>query len=286
MVNRKNTWFDYANIAFLSLLSLSMLYPFVYMTAVSLSDSAAVLRNEVTVIPKGFTLFSYKAVLSDINVLRGYRNTILYVVLGTAIALALTALTAYPLSRKGLIFGKSVTLMIVFTMLFSGGIIPTFLVVRSLGIMDTIWAMVLPGALSAWFLFVMRTFFMGIPNELIESGKMDGLNDFGVLLRIVLPLSRSALATISLFVAVGLWNNFMYALLYLRSENLFPLQVIIRRLLETGLLTGQMNGGDEEMVDQGLKFTTIMVGTLPILLVYPFLQKYFVKGVLIGSVKG
>lgn len=285
MVNRKRTWFDYANIAFLSLLSMSMLYPFVYMTAVSLSDSAAVLRNEVTIIPKGFTLASYKAVLSDMQVLRGYRNTILYVVLGTVISLALTALTAYPLSRKGLVFGKSVTLMIVFTMLFSGGMIPAFLVVRTFGIMDTIWAMVLPGALSAWFLFVMRTFFIGIPNELIESGKMDGLNDFGVLLRIVLPLSRPALATIGLFVAVGLWNNFTSALLYLRSENLFPLQVIIRRLLETGRLSAEMSG-DEDMVDQGLKFTTIMVGTLPILMVYPFLQKYFVKGVLIGSVKG
>lgn len=285
MVNRKMTWFDYANIAFLSLLSLSMLYPFLYMTAVSLSESAYVLRNEVTIFPKGFSLSSYKAVLTDAKVLRGYGNTILYVVVGTGISLILTSLTAYPLSRKGLIFGKSVTLMIVFTMLFTGGMIPTFLVVRSLGIMDSIWAMVLPGALSAWFLFVMRTFFMGIPNELIESGKMDGLNDFGVLLRIVLPLSKPALATIGLFVAVGLWNNFMYALLYLRSESLFPLQVIIRQMLETGRLSGSM-GGDEESVDQVLKFTTIMVGTLPILLVYPFLQKYFVKGVLIGSVKG
>ncbi|MFS0724181.1 carbohydrate ABC transporter permease [Paenibacillus sp. 1P07SE] len=285
MVNRKMTFFDYANVVFLSLISLSMLYPFVYMLAISLSDNVYVLRNEVTIIPKGFTLSSYKAVLSDPQVLRGYANTILYVILGTGIALLLTVLTAYPLSRKGLVFSKTVTLMIVFTMLFSGGMIPTFLVVRSLGLMNTIWAMVLPGALSAWFLFVMRTFFQGIPNELIESGKMDGLNDFGVLWRIVLPLSKPALATIGLFVAVGIWNNFMFALLYLRSEHLYPLQVIIRRLLETGRLSSDV-GMDEDTVDQALKFTTILVGTIPILIVYPFLQKYFVKGVLIGSVKG
>lgn len=285
MVNKKMTSFDYFNLAFLAAISLTMLYPFIYMTAVSLSESSYVLRNEVTFLPRGFTLKNYLIVLSDPQVLLGYRNTILYVVMGTFISLTLICLTAYPLSRKGMLFGKTVTLMIVFTMMFTGGMIPTYLVVRLLGITNTIWAMVLPGAISAFYLFIMRTFFNGIPQELIESGKMDGLNDFGILRRIVLPLSKPALATIGLFVAIGIWNNFMFALLYLRDENLYPLQVIIRRLLETGRLSSNL-GGDDDMVDQGLKFTTIMVGTIPILCVYPFLQKYFVKGVLIGSVKG
>lgn len=286
MVNRKKTAFDYVNIVLLSLFSLAMLYPFIYMTAVSLSDPVYVMRNEVSFFPKGFTLETYKIVLKDPQILLGYRNTILYVVLGTLISLVITCLTAYPLSRKGMIFGKSITLMIVFTMMFNGGMIPTFLVVRDLGMTNTIWAMVIPGAISAFYLFIMRTFFRGIPEELIESGKIDGLNDFGVLRHVVLPLSKPALATIGLFVAVGLWNNFMFALLYLRDQELFPLQVIIRRLLESGRLSAQLGMDDDSMNDQGMKFATIMIGTLPILCVYPFLQRFFVKGVLIGSVKG
>jgi putative aldouronate transport system permease protein len=286
MVTRKMTTFDYVNIALLSLFSLSMLYPFIYMTAVSLSDPSYVMRNEVTFFPKGFNLETYKVVLKDPQIMQGYRNTILYVVLGTFISLVLTCLTAYPLSRRGMIFGKSITLMIVFTMMFNGGMIPTFLVVRELGITNTIWAMVIPGAISAFYLFIMRTFFRGIPEELIESGKIDGLNEFGILRHVVIPLSKPALATIGLFVAVGLWNNFMFALLYLRNEELYPLQVVIRGLLESGRLSAQLGMDDDNMVDQGLKFATIMIGTIPILCVYPFLQRFFVKGVLIGSVKG
>lgn len=282
---RRMDLFDIANVTFLGLIGLSMVYPFLYMLAVSFSDPEYVMRSEVLLWPKGFHWKAYELVLSDPSILRGYRNTLFYVAAGTTISLALTVLTAYALARKELLFGRPVTLMIVFTMLFSGGMIPSFLVVKALGLLNTVWAMILPGAISAWNLFVMRTFFAGLPKELEESAKIDGAGDFGILLRIIAPLSKPVLATIGLFYAVAIWNNYYSALLYLRSESLYPLQVAIRHLLERGVIAG--GGGLEDgTIDQTLKFATIIVGTLPIMMVYPFLQKHFVKGVLIGSVKG
>ncbi|MBO9609873.1 MAG: carbohydrate ABC transporter permease [Paenibacillaceae bacterium] len=277
--------FDIGNVVFLTIAAFSMIYPFLYMLAVSLSDSNAVLRNEVKLWPKGFNLRAYELVLGDHSIMTGYRNTIVYVLLGTAIALIVTASLAYALSRRNLVFGKTITLLIIFTMMFNGGMIPTFLVVKSLGIMNSIWAMVLPGAVSTWNMFVMRTFFAGLPKELEESGRMDGLNDIGILMRIIIPLTKPIMVTIGLFYAVAIWNNYTFPLLYLRSESLYPLQVIIRRLLLTASLNNNM-GGDSDTVDQVLKFASIIIGTLPIIMAYPFLQKHFVKGVLIGSVKG
>ncbi|MEF2247146.1 MULTISPECIES: carbohydrate ABC transporter permease [unclassified Paenibacillus] len=265
------------------------LYPFVYMAAVSLSKDIYVLKNEVTLWPKGFNLKMYELVFSNNQVWIAYKNTIIYVVLGTAIALIITALGSYALSRKDMMFSRTFTLLIIFTMFFSGGMIPTFLVVRELGLVDTIWGMVLPGAVSTWNLIIMRTFFSGIPQELEESGRMDGLTDLGVFFRIVAPLSKPVFATIGLFYAVGLWNNFYFPLLYLRNPDLFPLQVYLRNLILAGSVSsGQVTsiGGDNLVVEDSLKFATIMVSTLPILLVYPFIQKYFVKGVMIGAIKG
>jgi putative aldouronate transport system permease protein len=199
-----------------------------------------------------------------------------------------TSLGAYALSKKDMMFHKTFTYIIVFTMFFGGGMIPTFLVVKSIGLIDTIWGMVLPTAISTWNLIIMRTFFFNIPHELEESGKIDGLNDIGIFFHIVIPLTKAVFATIGLFYAVGIWNNFYSALLYLRSENLFPLQVVLRNIV----LLGQVKsvnvtsvGGDNLVVGDSLKFAVIMVSTLPILVVYPFLQKYFVKGAMIGSVK-
>ncbi|KHF35674.1 L-arabinose transport system permease protein AraQ [Paenibacillus sp. P1XP2] len=209
--------------------------------------------------------------------------------LGTAIAMLVTSMGAYALSRKDMTFHKGFTVLIVFTMFFGGGMIPTFLVVRSLGLVDTIWGMVLPGAVSTWNLILMRTFFSGIPKELEESGRMDGLNDIGIFFRIIVPLSKPVFATISLFYAVGIWNNFLYPLLYLRSQELFPLQVLLRNLVLAGSVSsGQVTqiGGDNLVVEDSLKYATIMVSTLPILILYPFVQKYFVKGSMIGAVKG
>ncbi|WJH34441.1 carbohydrate ABC transporter permease [Paenibacillus sp. CC-CFT747] len=265
------------------------LFPFVHMAAVSLSSNEQVLRGTVTLLPKGFQLDMYKLVLNDPRIGRAYWNTLLYVILGTLISLVVTSLGAYALAKKEMLFHRGFTLLIIVTMFFSGGMIPTFLVVKELGVIDTVWGMVLPGAVSTWNLLIMRTFFASLPAELEESGRMDGLNDIGVFFRIVVPLSQAIFATIGLFYAVGIWNNFLLPLLYLRDQSLFPLQVILRNIV----LAGQMNqanaaavGDANVILEEPLKFATIMVSTVPILLIYPFLQKYFVKGVMIGAVKG
>lgn len=284
----KWNWFDALNALILTGIVGACLYPFVYMLAVSLSDSASIASGEVWLWPKGFNLDMYQYVFEDGRVLKGYKNTLIYVVLGTAISLMVTALGAYSLSKAKLVMGKPILMLIVFTMFFNGGMIPTFLVVKELGFVNTIWGMVLPGAVATWNLLIMRTFFMGMPQELEESGKIDGLSEIGIFFRIVLPLSKPVLATIGLYYAVGMWNNFMGPLLYLRDADMQPLQVILRNIVLSGQLTGTDGPvvGDIVVVEDGLKFATIMVSTLPILLVYPFIQKYFVKGALIGSVKG
>lgn len=265
------------------------LYPFVYMLAVSLSQDIYVMKGEVTIWPKGFNLKMYKLVFDDPKIWLAYKNTIIYVVAGTAISMIVTSMGAYALSRKDMGYHKFFTLLVVFTMFFSGGMIPTFLVVRSLGLMDTVWGMVLPGAVNTWNLILMRTFFSGIPKELEDSGRVDGLTDIGIFFRVVIPLSQAVFATIALFYAVAMWNNFMLPLLYLRDPDMFPLQVLLRNLVLAGSVSsGAVTniGGDNLVVEDSLKFATIMVSTLPILLVYPFVQKYFVKGAMIGAVKG
>ncbi|WP_339266248.1 carbohydrate ABC transporter permease [Paenibacillus sp. FSL W8-0187] len=284
----KWNWFDALNALILSGIVMACLYPFVYMLAVSLSDSASIASGEVWLWPRGFNLDMYQYVFEDGRVLKGYKNTLIYVISGTAISMIVTALGAYALSKTKMVMGKPILMLIVFTMFFNGGMIPTFLVVKELGFVNTIWGMVLPGAVGTWNLLIMRTFFMGMPQELEESGKIDGLSEIGIFFRIVLPLSKPVLATIGLYYAVGMWNNFMGPLLYLRDADMQPLQVILRNIVLSGQLTGTDGPvvGDIVVVEDGLKFATIMVSTLPILLVYPFIQKYFVKGALIGSVKG
>ncbi|MNQ89419.1 L-arabinose transport system permease protein AraQ [compost metagenome] len=186
-----------------------------------------------------------------------------------------------------MLFHRGFMVMIVITLFFSGGMIPTFLVVKSYHLIDTIWAMILPTLVSSWNLIVMRTFFAGMPQEVEESGKMDGLTDIGIFFRLVLPLSKAILATIGLFYGVAIWNNFFSALLYLRDADLFPLQIIVRNMVLRGQGTGAGNiGGDSMIVDEAIKYATIIITTVPILMIYPFLQKYFAKGALIGSIKG
>ncbi|MDF2660581.1 MAG: sugar transporter permease [Paenibacillus sp.] len=288
-MKKRFSLFTVFNVIFLLFVVVATLYPFLHMLAVSLSKDIYVMKGEISIWPKGWNLDMYKLVLKDPRIATGYVNTIIYVTLGTAIALLVTSLGAYALSKKEMLFSKGFTLMVIFTMFFSGGMIPTFLVVKGMGLMDTIWAMVLPGAVSTWNLLIMRTFFSGVPVEVEESGKMDGLTDLGIFFRIVAPLSKAVFATIGLFYAVALWNNFYYPLLYLRDPDLFPLQVILRNIV----LAGQVNsgdvtsvGGDNMIVEESLKFATIIVSTVPILLLYPMLQKHFVKGAMIGAVKG
>lgn len=277
--------FDFINTMIMLMVVCSMIYPFYYLFVVSVSDIKYVMQNQTTLWPQGFNLNAYRIVLGDTDILRGYRNTIMYTLLGTTLSLALTSLTAYALSRKGLAGSRIIIFMIMFTMIFSGGMIPTFLVVKSVGLLDTVWAMIVPGAINTWNLLVMRTFYQGISDELEKAARIDGAGDFGILFKIIIPLSTPVMATIGLFYAVAIWNDFYSALLYLRSSELYPLQVAIRILLEakTTLQTGGLKDGT---VVQTLKFATVIVGTLPILLMYPFIQKYFVNGVMIGSIKG
>jgi putative aldouronate transport system permease protein len=289
MVRKRFTVGNIVIVAVLLLVVIATVYPFIYMISVSLSRDIYVMKGEVSLWPKGINFKMYEIVLGDPRIGRAYLNTIMYTVLGTVMSLALTAAGAYALSRKDMPFHKTFTMMIVFTMFFQGGMIPTFLVVKGLGVVDTIWGMLLPTVISTWNLIIMRTFFSNLPKELEEAGRIDGLNDLGIFFRIVIPLSKASMATIGLFYAVGMWNNFYSALLYLRSSDLFPLQVVLRNIVLAGqVVTSDVTsvGGDSLVVEESLKFATIVVATVPILLLYPFLQKYFVKGVMIGSVKG
>lgn len=274
-------------ILFLLAVTIVTIYPFLYMLSVSLSSDVYVIKNEINLLPKGVNFKAYEVVLNDPRIWTAYRNTMLYVLAGTPLSLLITAAGAYALSKKDMIFNRSFTLLIVFTMFFNGGMIPTFLVVKNLGLVDSFWSMIVPAAISTWNLIILRTFFLGLPRELEESGKIDGLNDIGIFFRITLPLSTASLATIGLFYAVGIWNNFYSALLYLRNDQLFPLQVVLRNIvMASQMVNGASGVGDNLVLDEPLKYATIIVSTVPILLVYPFLQKYFVKGALIGSVKG
>lgn len=289
-MKRKLTWFDALNVVFMILLMVITLYPFWYMASVSLSDELSVMRGEVAFWPVGFTTQWYEMVIADDRIATGYRNTVFYTVVGTLISLIITSMGAFALSQKRMVLRKTFMMAIVFTILFGGGMIPSFLVVKEIGILNTPWAMILPGAISTFNLLVFRTFFQELPEELFDAGRIDGLNDIGLFTRIIVPLSKPVYAAIGLFAAVGLWNNFYNAILYLRNPELFPLMLILRDLIIEGKLNDEMAsqssvGGDMVATD-ALEFATIIVSTLPILLLYPFLQKYFVKGVLLGSVKG
>jgi putative aldouronate transport system permease protein len=271
---------------FLLIIVISMLYPFIYMVSVSLSKDIYIMRSQVTLFPKGFNLKMYKLVLSDKIIYTAYANTILYVLTGTTISLIITVSGAFALSKNRVIFHKFFTFMIIITMFFGGGMIPTYLTVRNLGMLDSIWAVILPGAVSTWNLIITRSFFDQFPNEIEEAGKIDGLNDIGVLWYLVLPVSTAVLATIGLFYAVAQWNAFFGPFIYLTTQSKFPLQLILQQLLSAGSSNSATVSGDSTIVEESLKYATVIVSMAPIIAVYPFLQKYFVKGVMIGSVKG
>lgn len=290
MVNfRKIGVFDVINFLLLAFVGFVCLFPFVHMASVALSSPEFVVRNQVGFWPKGLQWDAVIAVFEDDRLWRGYRNTIFYVVLGVLISMMLTVLGAYSLSRKGLVFGKTITLMIVFTLMFFGGMIPFFLVARAYGLVDTIWAMVLPNAINTYNLIVMRTFFQNIPKEIEESGRVDGLNDFSVMTRIVLPLSKPVLMTIGLFYTVEIWNSFSAALLLLRDQDLFPLQLVIRNLVvvgQAGDVLETTTASGQKVVLESLKYAVILLGCLPVIILYPFIQKHFEQGAMLGSLKG
>lgn len=288
MESKRVTIWTVLKVSFLVFMVLITIYPFIYMLSVSFSDKLSVMRNEIVLWPKGFNFNAYKLVFNNKMIYRAYENTILYVVLGTAISMTVTTLGAYGLSKKNrLVFFKFFNLMIVITMFFGGGMIPKYLVVKDLGLLNKIWSVVLPSAISAWNVIVMRTFFMGFPEEIEQSGFIDGLNDIGVLYYLVLPTSGAILATMSLFHAVGYWNSFMEPFLYLQDQSKQPLQVILRSIVIQGSsLDNQFVSVDTPVVEESLKYATIIISVIPIMAVYPFVQKYFMKGVMVGSIKG
>jgi len=269
---------------------LIVLVPLINILASSFSSPAAVSGGRVLLWPVDFTLRGYQAVLDNSAILTGFGNSLFYVAAGTLVSLALTVMIAYPLSRSDLVGRRALTGGVLFTMLFSGGLIPTYMVVQSLGMLDTRWAMIIPGALGAWQVLIAATYFRSsIPGELYEAAQLDGASDLRFLWSVVLPLSKPLLAVIALMYGVGQWNQYFSALIYLRDEDLYPLQLVLRNIL---VLNNNAGGTDltnllerKQLADL-MKYSLIVVSTVPVMLVYPFVARHFTKGVMIGSVKG
>ncbi|MDR6884643.1 carbohydrate ABC transporter permease [Bacillus sp. 3255] len=280
--------FGYFNALLMLILCAVTLYPFLYVAFASLSDATSLLQHRgIMLKPAGFDLGAYKAVFENPMIVKGYQNTLLYVVLGTAINLLMTSIGAYVLSRPNLYFKNMIMFVIVVTMVFHGGLIPSYLLVNSLGMMNTMWALLIPGAINTFNMIIMRTSFQGIPVSLEESARMDGANDWTILFRIVIPLSMPVIAVMILWYAVGHWNSYFSALVYLRNREAYPLQLVLREILISNNTDSMMAGGgdDKYAIGETIKYAAIMVSTLPIICLYPFLQKYFVQGVLIGAIK-
>lgn len=269
------------------LLAIAFLYPVIYCFSLSVSDPKILGGQPIGLLPKGFTLEAYAYLLSSSKVYRYYANTILYAGLGTVITLLTTSLVAYPLSISTFSGRKVITVFLVITMFFSGGMVPAYLNIQRLGLMDTIWAMILPG-IGAYNVMVYKTFFRQLPDSLKEAAKVDGAGHFRILFTIVLPLSKSMLATMALFSIVGHWNGYLNAVLYLRSSEKFPIQMLLRSLMVTLDVMEEDVGGALEQIavsSRSVRGAGAMIAMIPILCVYPFMQKYFAKGVMIGSVK-
>ncbi|BAB04200.1 carbohydrate ABC transporter permease [Halalkalibacterium halodurans] len=282
--------FNIFNYLFLFLFSMICFLPFVHIVAGSFASVEEVLQKRFILFPTTFSLDAYRYIFSTDIIFRSLIISILVTVVGTGFSMFLTSLMAYGLSRKDLDGRRVLMFLVVFTMLFSGGMIPTFLVVRSLGLLDTYWALIIPTAINAFNLIILKNFFQNIPESLEESAKIDGCNDVGIFFRIVFPLSMPAIATISLFYAVTYWNTFMQAILYLNDSSMWPIQVLLRQIV---IMSSGMQGDLTELgagfvmpPEQTIKMAVIVVATIPVLIVYPFIQKHFAKGALLGSVKG
>lgn len=282
--------FSLVNGAILFLLMFICLYPMWHILCASLSSSSAIAAHRGLLFwPKSFSTESYALVFENRYIGTGYLNTIFYVVVGTVVNLFLTVTAAYALSRQSNHLRKYLMLMITFTMYFSGGLIPTYMLINSLNLDNTRWVLIIPTAVSAYNLIVTRTFFEGIPVALEESAKIDGANDLVVLWKIFIPLAKPIIAVMTLFYGVGHWNSWFNASIYIMDRDLLPLQVFLREILiqnTTQNMTTSVESMDKMQIGETVKFATIIVATLPILMLYPFLQKYFVKGVMIGSIKG
>ena len=288
--------FSIVNYTLLTIITIICIYPVIYVIFASVSDPQRLMANTGFLYkPLGFTLGGYKIVLKDAGVLMGYLNTIFYVVAGVAVNMVATIMGAYVLSRRNLYWKKTIMIMITITMFFGGGLIPWFLLVKNLGMYNKWTSMVFPFAINTWNMIIMRTGFQAVPVELEEAAKIDGANDIFVLTNVILPLSKAVLAVILLYYTVGAWNSWFPAMVFLRDRSKFPLQTILREILivsdtsNVGTSTNIVNSSAFNVTSayrELVKYTTIVISTIPIMCFYPFLQKYFVKGVYVGSLKG
>lgn len=290
---RQDKIFSVINYILLILLVIALIYPLIYIISCSFSSGDALLAGKVKLFPVEPTLQGYKTVFAYKPIWTGYLNSLIYMIVGTAISVVLTIMAAYPLSRKDLKGRNLLMGYFVFTMMFSGGLIPSYLLVKQLNIDNTIWAIVLPTAVSAYNVIVVRSFYsQTIPDELLEASRIDGCTDLKFLCKIVIPLSKPIIAVISLWVAVSLWNSYFNALIYLNSESKYPLQLVLRGILVMNQMDISNAVTDPELrlnmlqVSEMFKYGTIIISSLPLMILYPFVQKYFVKGVMLGSVKG
>ena len=290
MNKHDNKAFDVFNYTILLVIGVAMLYPFINALAVSFSSYAGYLKNPFMVFPSEWSLEGFQYVFKNGLVMSSYGNTIFITITSTLLSLLLTIIMAYPLSKKGLRGKKVFMYILVFTMMFNGGLIPNFFLIKNLGWLDTYWALIIPGALGAYNVILMKSFFETLPDSLEEAARIDGASELIVLTRIILPLSTPILATISLFVAVGHWNSFFSALIYISTPSKWTLQLVLREILMSAnsqLLASGGNSAEMNVVPQEtLRYATLVTSIVPILCVYPFLQKYFVTGITLGGVKG
>jgi putative aldouronate transport system permease protein len=281
---------DYINTAVLVFVGFLAVYPFLYVVALSLSDYQSVVTGKVFLWPKGINLESYKMIMGDRRVTWGFMNSVLYTVTGSAVSVFLTMLTAYPLADQKLKYRKFLMRIFIGAMLFSGGLIPFYILIRNLHWIDKIWALIIPGAISPFLMIITRTFIEQLPGDLFDAAEMDGCSQMRLFLQIVLPLSLPIVATLALYYAVGQWNSFFTPMIFLNTEKKFPLQVFLRQIviasqqLETE--AARINPGSRNMVPESIKAAVLVVSSVPILIVYPFMQRYFVKGIMIGAIKG
>ena len=280
--------YNLINVIVLTLAIVVCVYPLLYILFASMSDYTLLSTHRGLIFsPMGFDLEAYKAVLSDRKILTGYRNTLFILIVGVAINIFMTSVCAYFLSRNNIPLQKAISKLIIFTMYFSGGLIPSYLLIQNLGLFDTIWALILPNCMNVFNMLVMRSYFINLPNALEEAGKIDGAGHMTILFKIFIPISLPVVAVMVLYYGVAYWNSWFSAMIYIRNESLYPLQLILRDIIVQNKVADMIPGGaDKVQISQTIKYATIIVSTVPIMLIYPFLQKYFVGGLTIGAVKG
>jgi len=290
--SRGDKIFTRLNYIFLSIILILILYPLIYTLSASVSAPTAVISGKVTLFPVDFSLIGYQKIFEYPTLIKGMLNSLFYTVVGSSVSVVLTLLAAYPLTRKDLPGRRFLTLLFFFPMLFSGGLIPFYLVVRDLGMVNTRWALIIPTALSIWNLIITISFLRAsIPDELYEAAQIDGCSDFGFLIKIVIPLAKALLAVLFLVYAVAQWNQYFISLVFQTNPDLAPLQIVLRNILilnkvDLGMIADVRSLAEQQALQEQLKFSSIVVASVPVLLLYPFVQKYFVQGLTIGAIKG